>query len=367
MAPLPPRDSRVLQTVEILQQDICSGTLQGDLPGERELARRLRVGRVTLRSALEVLEKAQWVTAAVPGKRRRTLKTPRASTQQYALQPNHCEGKVIVTLSPQDLQDLPTYERLNYTRLISLCSSAGITSLHRQLDLSQVKRPSHRLKEFIKQNPADLYLLLLSDAETQKWFDQQQLPCLVLGSTWPDVSLSCVDYDQRAIGLHVASTLNRLHHRHAAMLYTVPEKRGLQLFVDGFQAAGTDCRLTLARHDDSPDSVRKALETLARSEQRPSAIILPRIPYVNMATSLLPSLGLQIPRDISLLCLVYDETLRYSHPPVAGYQLSTDLFPKAIFQLVVKKLLHPEVSRTEVSLVVPDFTAAASLAPLQDS
>lgn len=363
MASLPPRDSRVLQAVELLQQDISSGALHGEIPGERELARRLRVGRVTLRAALRMLEESRWITPAEPGKRRRIIHQP-SKPGPISPPSSHCRGKLIVTLSPQDLHDLPTYERLNYARLASFCSSAGITIRHRQLDLSQVKRPAHRLSEFIKQNPADLYILQLTDHETQRWFAQHCLPCIVLGSTWPGLDLSCVDYDQRALGLHSASLLSRLHHSHVALLYPVPEKRGMQLYTEGFTAAATGIKLSLARHEDTPESVHKALRALATApDGHPSAIILPRIPYVNTATSLLPALGLSVPADISLLCLVYDEVLRYSHPPVAGYHLPRDTFPRAIFNLAVQKLLHPEVNRTETSLVIPEFTPAASLAP----
>lgn len=363
MESIPPRDSRVLQTVDLLQQEILSGNLMGDIPGERELARRLRIGRVTLRAALAQLEKKKWISASQPGQRRRTLKSTRSGKSSQTTIASNCQGKQIVTLAAQELVDLPANERLDFARLNTFCSDAGITIKHRSLDLSQLKRPAHRLREFVKNNPAHLYLLQLASKETQLWFHQQQIPCIVLGSTWPGLDLSCVDYDQQALGLHAASTLSRLHHQDVGMLYPTPEKRGLKLFRKGFSAASANINLHLAPQDDSPSSVLQSLESLiSDSDKCPTAIILPRIPYVITAISLFPKKGIRIPEDISLLCLVYDDVLRYACPHIAGYQVSRDAFPKAIFELAVKKLLHPDVNQAETSFVMPDFVAADSLA-----
>lgn len=363
MASIPPRDSRVLQTVDQLQQEILSGALQGPLPGERELARQLRIGRVTLRSALKILEEKQWVSISKPGVRRTTLKRPQkqgASTQKT--QANY-QGKVVVTLAPQDLADLPTNERLNYARLQAYCSSAKVTLRHRKLDTTHLKNPDHRLREFIKQNPADLYLLQLVNQETQLWFSNEKISSIVLGSVWPDCDLPSVDYDQKALGLHAASTLSRLGHKKVGILYPTPERQGLKLFQQGFLAAAVETELVLTKMEDSPESVSKALHSLiSNTSKQVTAIILPRIPYAISATTKLANSGVNTPKDISLLCLVYDELLKYTHPPIAGYDISIDQFPKAIFDLIVDKLLHPETVSSEATLVMPNFIPADSLA-----
>ena len=85
MSNLPRRVSLVAQTQEILRDMILRGTWERWLPGELELTRRLRVSRITLRAALQELERAKLVKAG-QGKRREIIKkarpklAPKAST-----------------------------------------------------------------------------------------------------------------------------------------------------------------------------------------------------------------------------------------------------------------------------------------------
>lgn len=360
MPSLPPRDNRVLQAVDFLKQEIEAGGLNGALPGERELARRLSVSRITLRKAMTVLEDENWVSEARPGCRRKILK--RIEKNTTATQAG-CQGKTVVTLAPVSLDDLPSSHRLDHTRLNSYCARLGINLRHRALYISQLKHPEHRLREFVQQNPADLYLLLLSTREIQSWFYQQEIPCIVLGSVWPGSHLASADTDQFALGVHAASMLTRMGHRKVGVLYPDPEKRGMHIFLDGFHQNAKGMEVALARQDDSPDSVLKALlSLLSDSSKRPTALVLPRIPYVATAIALLPTMGIRVPEQMSLLCLVYDEVLQFFHPRVAGYHLPVDAYPKAIFDLVVKKLMHPGSGRDEHALVMPEYVSAQSMA-----
>lgn len=357
MPSLPPRDNRVLQTVDALKQEICSSRLAGALPGERELATRLRVSRITLRRAMEILESEGWVTPTSAGKRRKVIRKKIPSSEQ----PVKLSRETIVILSPSSLSDLPSDTRLEHTRLNSYCARAAITLLHRTLNLSHLKRPGHRLQQFVTQNPADLYLLLLSTKETQKWFSLHKIPCIVLGSTWDEFKLPSVDLDQHALGVHASSMLRRLGHQNIGILYPSPVKRGNQLFVEGFRKANPDIKLIISEQDDSPISVKNALLQLTRHNPRPSAIILPRIAYAISASGLLPSVNLALPDDVSLLCLVHDESLQYFHPPIASYRCNIDAFPRAIFNLAVKKLRHPNTLISQQALVMPEYCPADSL------
>lgn len=374
MASLPPRSSRVLQAVDALKEDILSGRLKGAMPGERELAKRLRVSRITLRKAMQILESEEWVGPSKAGYRRELLKRPRKSmkggrgadggiegeTDEYEVR-----GKTVVTLAPVMLDQMTAKEILDHTRLHSYFSRAGVTLMHRAVDLSQLKRPSHRLREFIKQNPADLYLLQLATLETQLWFYQNQVPCMVLGSPWDAAKLPSADMHQSALGGHVAHMLNRMGHRKVGMLYPDPVKAGMLNFVKNFREAVPGMEMFLAKEDDSPESVTRALQTLvSRPGDCPSVIILPRIAYASLATGLLPSLGLLIPEQISLLCLVYDEALQFLHPKVAGYSLPADAYPRAIFELAVKLMRHPDTSLNDHALLIPDFVPGDSLRAL---
>ena len=57
-----------------IKQMILSGSLVNVLPGERELGNRLSVGRETVRKALTILEKENWIAPARIKVPRRILK-----------------------------------------------------------------------------------------------------------------------------------------------------------------------------------------------------------------------------------------------------------------------------------------------------
>ena len=364
MSSVPPRESRVMLTAKAIQQEILASSLSETLPGERELARRFRVGRVTIIGALKFLENERWISPAHAGQRRRILKSVRSSKSGKSSSRGQLKGKTIVVLAPAELDHLPTYERLNYMRMVSFFASSGISIRFRVLDLNNYKRPGHRLREFFQKNPAELYLLQLVSKEVQLWFQRHSVPALVLGSTWPGCSLPSVDMDQRALGVHAASLLERNKHHHVGILYPMPEKQGMRLFKDGFDSSANVSKLIVAQVDDTPESLVRGLRSLMKNElERPTVIILPRIPYVMTAITLLPSIGYRVPEDVSLLCLVYDETFEFFVPTVAGYRNSTDAYAKAVFEMAVKLLRHSGASNKEKTLIVPNFVPAPSLVP----
>ena len=46
-----------MQTLEVVREGIAAGLWKNQLPGERELSRRLQVSRPTLRTALKLLDR----------------------------------------------------------------------------------------------------------------------------------------------------------------------------------------------------------------------------------------------------------------------------------------------------------------------
>src|SRR6202012_2873369 len=71
MIQLPKRNSLVHETASTLKQWIADGILKDVLPGELDLKERLRVGRDTLRLALELLMDEGWVEPSAQGRKRR--------------------------------------------------------------------------------------------------------------------------------------------------------------------------------------------------------------------------------------------------------------------------------------------------------
>lgn len=361
---VPPRDNRVLQTVRALRTSIFEGGFEEGLPGEAALAQSLSVSRVTLRKALTILEDEKLISPTRRGCRRRVLfhspGVTHAPLDEWS-GGDGLRGKTVTTVSPFLRQNLPAVVTLEHARLQALCADAGIHLQFAQADLSRLQNPDHRLSEFVKQNPSDLYVLLLSTQKTQQWFEQQGIPAIVQGTAWPECGLPCVDMDQRAIGLHAAQMLARMGHSNAGLLWPVPSKQGMICFEQGFHQ-GPRVNLIKAEQDDSPERVLVALQSLIHRDDPPSVIILPRIPYVTMASTYLLSLGLRIPQDISLLSLVYDRFFEYYYPTIAGYSAGKGAVAKSLFSVIREMLAYPEIRQVNQVLIMPDFMKGNSLA-----
>ncbi|HZI34072.1 MAG TPA: GntR family transcriptional regulator, partial [Candidatus Binatia bacterium] len=71
MIHLPKRNSLVNETASTLKQWIADGILKDVLPGELDLKERLRVGRDTVRLALQLLTDEGWVDPSSQGRKRR--------------------------------------------------------------------------------------------------------------------------------------------------------------------------------------------------------------------------------------------------------------------------------------------------------
>lgn len=234
--------------------------------------------------------------------------------------------------------------------------------MHRALDIRHIERPAFRLSQFIQQNPADLYLLQHSSLPIQKWFKEQHIPCIVLGSTWIDINLPCVDIDQAAVGVHAASVIQRLGHTQIGLIHPVPEKRGIQILTDTLKLNLADSNIHMAGHQDTPESIARAVTQLLNKTKDTPTILLSPTPYaIITAFTTAVNMGYRVPENLSLLCLSYDKVLTYLNPTVAGYHIPIDDYPKAVFKSIVEYLTHPNSQSGSQRLITPDFVKGGSI------
>ena len=96
---LPPR----ARVIHYLRQALAAGVFApGDqLPSEQELCRQVRVSRTTVRAALQTLEaehflncegRRRFISAALPGNRRSSLKPSRSSTTRSTRRTRRAAG-----------------------------------------------------------------------------------------------------------------------------------------------------------------------------------------------------------------------------------------------------------------------------------
>jgi len=341
-----------------LRAELEKGTWRGWLPSERVLSRTLQASRNTVRAALEQL-KSEGLVEPVRGLGNRVLgvaKSPSALDQ----------AKTVGVLIPEPIGRLRPLIALWIDELKDLLIEEGYRlRIHEGRQYFQTN-PARTLERLIDQHPHSAWVLTLSSEAMQRWFARRGAPCLVAGSTYPDVILPHYDLDYRAICRHAAGVLLRLGHRRLALLNResrragdVDSERG---FLEGVRRSPhADATADIAYHRDDVESVARALRSLLERKSPPTALVVSNF-YAYLSTaSLLAQRGLRVPQDISLISRDDDPFLASLVPEPARYRVDPHSFAKKIVGALLQMLNRSPALRSPAPLL-PKFTAGGSTA-----
>ncbi len=341
-----------------LRAELEKGTWRGWLPSERVLSRTLQASRNTVRAALEQL-KSDGLVEPVRGLGNRVVGKARSpSVSDHA--------KTVGVLIPEPIGRLRPLIALWIDELKDLLIEEGYRlRIHAGRQYFQTN-PARALERLIGQHPHSAWVLTLSSAAMQRWFARRGAPCLVAGSTYPDVTLPHYDLDYRAICRHAAGVLLRLGHRRLALLNResrragdVDSERG---FLEGVRrSTHSDATADISYHRDDVESVARALRSLLDRKNPPTALVVSNS-YAYLSTaSLLAQRGLRVPQDISLISRDDDPFLASLVPEPARYRVDPHSFAKKIVGGLLQMLNRSPAPRSPAPLL-PNFTAGGSTA-----
>lgn len=176
MSAIPQRFSRVRQVSDYLRKNIESGAWVDWIPGERELASTLQVGRNTLRAALAELA-AAGVVKACHGVGHHILRSGvEALPVQSAL------SNSIGLLTPRPLYALKPRTALWIDRLRALLIERGLRLHTHHGEHYTHARATAARQRLLGQRAHDAWVLSLCDHPVQRWFARQGVPCVLAGS-----------------------------------------------------------------------------------------------------------------------------------------------------------------------------------------
>lgn len=338
------------QVAGVLRRGIADHTWVARLPAERVLAASLNVSRRTLRNAIHILKNELVLR---PAGRNGCLINSGALKKRI----RHAQQRVAV-LSPQPLPELRPYTTIWINELRALCMSAGV-------DLSVVAQPKcygangvRTLERLIRNNPQNCWIPLYSNAKTQRWFQANKVPCLLVNVAFTGIDLPDLDSDHRATARHAASQLLRMGHRSIALLSEASLRGDLLEAEAGFAEAfdgktGMGLAPIVAKYREFTISeVVRTVEALFRHTKRPTAVIVTNSRAYLLTLCLLAQKGLRIPQDVSLLSTA-DDTI-YSHllPSPTFYRaLAPEAVAKAIYRVVGHILREEPLTRRNTRLM----------------
>ena len=359
MIHLPQRTSLVHETVNTLKQWVAGGLLKDILPGELDLKERLRVGRDTLRLALEILENEGWIEPSGQGRKRRIHAEKLSELKQTA-----DDGLPVSFLSPYPMDQGQTQIEMEDTqkRLVEM----GRELQHISADIFRLKDPDRQLEELVHSHPSAAWIIYATSQPVQEWFARRGLPTIIHGWPYPGVDLPYVTKNWEPAGFHAALQFIRQGHRTLGMFEFVERGAGAMRIDHGIRRAieSTHCgaKLLIFKDERTPESIARAYETAFKLKEPPTAMILTSSNHLLTSYSWLVSKGIRVPADVSLTVLPNDTWYSDLYPPLSHYKPNTKLFSQGMADRVLELIKFGRVIRKPLEAPV-EYVRGATIGP----
>ncbi|MBK1826899.1 substrate-binding domain-containing protein [Haloferula rosea] len=342
-----------------MKSRIAQGDWSNDLPGERRIADTLQVGRDTVRLALQQLEKEGVISPAAKGTRRKVL------IQQATDYDPSTHAIRVGLLSSKNLELLPQPTLLEVDRIRMALASLGGSLAVFSPSWFHSARPGKRLRELLKEEPCNAWILHRSSAAIQRSMEQTGTPCLIRGYPHEGITLPHLDIDWAAAGRHGAGALWRLGHRRVAVLTPPDALMGVQAAVHGISSLGEPgFEVVVAEEDGTAEGTAKVLNRVFRSNKPPTAVIASRPRQTVTALSWLNLQGLRVPEEVSLLSLGHEPFLDHLLPEISGYWTSPEMVARRLVRRI-EVLCQGHGRSGGNPWINPDFRKGKSIGPVR--
>jgi LacI family transcriptional regulator len=358
MLKLPQRFSLEKQTASVLQEEIAKGTWRDLLPGERSLCDMLQVSRHTLRAALGQLRADGVINSEQGVGNRIALGRPGVGAKAPATQD-------VGLLVSGALDDLLPKHILWIDQLRAMLGERGCR-LHTFHGRKFAQRePGRALQRLLAQHAHKCWILLLSAEAVQKWFEKQQIPCVVAGTIYAGINLPYCDLDHRAVCRHAAGLLLGRGHRHMALVIQKSRRAGDVESEAGFtegirQSTHTGTEVMIGYHDATAAGIVATVKRLMQRHPTPTALLVNNpFHYLTVVGSLV-RLGYRVPEDVSVMSRDGEPYFHYLIPAPTHYVIDPRQFARSLL-VPVLQLLEGGVVTKRVLHIMPEFRAGQSV------
>jgi DNA-binding LacI/PurR family transcriptional regulator len=203
------------------------------------------------------------------------------------------------------------------------------------------RQPARALAALVARSPAAVWVLFRAAEETQRWFAERKLACVVAGTCAPGMDLPSVDVDHRAMARHAAGLLRRKGHRRAALLLPNGAHAGDAATEAGFREGfasnrGDPGEALVLHHDGSVSGVVGCVDVALRSPRRATAFFVARTAHVLTVVSDVLGRGLRIPEDAAVISRDDDAFLEFVTPAVTRYVCAPESFARRLSQAAIR-------------------------------
>lgn len=346
------------QVAAELTEQISKRTWREWLPSERDLCQKMQVSRSTLRSALQQLQH-DGVIEALHGVGHRIAIHPTKRKR--------AEVRSIALLAPEPISHLRPNTAHWIEDLKDQLHALGYELSYQQARSCYQTEPERALTRLLKRENHLVWILVLTNKAMQRWFAENEIPCVVTGSVYEGVALPSVDFDFRAICRHAAGVLIGAGHSRLDLLTHRPRTAGDMESEAGFhEAIEKSSRKGISGsvfyHDESLEGIGNTLRRLLQQKAPPTGLIVSNSNLMLTATTILGRRGIRVPEDMSLICK--DDALFLQHvvPDTARYVSEASAIAKKILTQVLHQVQRP-TTRAPGIRIFPRFHRGGSVAP----
>ena len=297
------------QLAEYLKEEIRSRRWIGTMPGESWIMTHLQVGRDTVRAAMAQLEKEGVLVSDGQGRRRRI------AMSEDAFAPR----KIRVRIFLYEKQDRGGMDN---SSLMAELLEAGMDANFTGKSLKELGMRVDRVARYVKQNPADAWIVSAASREVNEWFSEQATPAMAMYGRQGGLPIAAA-YPEMITGTTAAvQRLIELGHKRIVMLAREERRkprlsRPEQIFIDQLEAAGIATGdYNLPDWEESREGLGRLLDELFRFSP-PTALIFQEARLFIAARSHLADRGIVAPRDVSLVVADSDPSFVWHNPIVS--------------------------------------------------
>lgn len=342
------------QVASSLRAEIESSA-QGVLPSERELTRRLQVSRRTIRKALQFLRAEGLVKTA----NRRTHALAGVGGRSGPTRPAQ-----INLLLPEPIGQSRPFTALWINHLTELLHEGGCRLEIITGEKYYGTNSGQSLRNLTSAHPARCWILARSNLPLQQWFNDQEVPAIVAGSTYPGIDLPSVDSDHGALSRHAAAQFLRHGHTRVALFLEKIRHAGdaetEQGFTAGLAGSPRSEPPIISRVERTPEAVIRELKRLLALRSPPTGFLLCNSFSYLTVISYLASLGRRIPHDFSVISQDEGPFLAHVFPNPARYLTNPNKFAVALNR-AIKRVLTGDLPADFKIRIMPDFLAGGSV------
>ncbi len=339
------RDTRHKQVRRQIEMQICRDhwSVGQRIPGERELARIYGVSQMTVNRAIQDLVRE--------GKLER-----RVGSGTYVCdrseELNGEPSKLVLVVPYTDHPEEDAYLRSPFRTICNEASLAGCS-------LQVVQATEAQFPNLVDRNPGAAFLFAAPSGQsrdTLKSLQDHGVPFVVMGSSWPDETLNCVDSDNFAGARLATDYLLRLGHRRIGFLNGDPGTTNCQDRLRGYQAA-----LAEAGVEADPSWVAQAggnWEIVASGRNALTETLLGREPVTAIVAAgfhlclhllqMVRSLRLEVPADVSIISLDDSATAEHLSRPLTAMRQPLPEMGRLAAAMALSLLSQPMAEPTTV-------------------